>query len=268
MNQPIVNLSLAAFPGFEHFHAMSTASKLQEEGALQESLWGPLELRHVQVVPQNRGVFGFEIAHAMRDSFPDSIFRLHANVRVLPERCIYDLSNYQQKLQWFEMAARIQQVLRGECYSAHAGYRENCTLQQMFDNARRAADLFGMPVAIEGLYPDRHNSQLVSTWEEYKALFESGLPYALDLSHLNIVASRSGIWEDQLVQEMLDSDQCLEIHVSDNDGSGDQHQSCRKEAPPWWLELLNSARSTAVVFTEGNLRRRLVESELKLSALA
>lgn len=93
----------------------------------------------------------------------------------------------------------------------------------------------------------------MSIWDEYRLLFDSGVPYALDLSHLNILAHQSGQKEATLVQEMLACERCTEVHVSDNDGSGDWHQVC--ESKPWWYSLLSYIHHDAVIFTEGNHRR-------------
>jgi hypothetical protein len=56
-------------------------------------------------------------------------------------------------------------------------------------------------------------------------LLESGAHYALDLSHLHIVATASGYVEWGLLQELLASPKCLEVHLSGNDGSADQHNA-------------------------------------------
>jgi len=252
-----INLSLAAFPGYGHFHSMQEATALRVRSALVEPLWGELSLDHVQVVPQNHGVFGVEEAARMRNLYPNTNFRLHANVWVADRRAIYDLSSFLEFQDWFRTAGKVQAELGGICYSAHAGYRDNCRLEQMFDNARRAADLFDCPVAIEGLYPDRHKKQLLATWPEYRKLLDSGLPFALDLSHLNIVAKYSREFQRSLVIDLLSSPSCLEIHVSSNDGYGDQHQVCQSNAKPWWFDLLSHANPNAVIFTEGNLRRHI-----------
>lgn len=52
---------------------------------------------------------------------------------------------------------------------------------------------------------------------------------------------------------MLACDRCIEVHVSDNDGSGDWHQVC--QATPWWAPLLSHINNQAVVFSEGNHRQ-------------
>lgn len=123
-------------------------------------------------------------------------------------------------------------------------------MEQLLHNARRAADLFECPVAIEGHYPNAGDQYLVASWKEYQQLMESGVPFAVDLSHLHIVATASGRIEATLVKEMLSSDRCLEVHVSTNDGRGDQHRICA--GTPWWIDCLPSIHPHAVIFSEGN----------------
>lgn len=243
-----VHLSLACWPGLDY---------AQIPGVLAhphvEPLFGALSTTHVQLVPQTMRQFDEACADSLRQAFPGIRFRLHANVRVLPRHRMADLSTFDTDLDWFRQAAAISQRLGAPVYSAHAGYRRNASLDTVLDNARRCADLFGCPVAVEGLYPDRHDSQLVSKWAEYRALSGSGVPYALDLSHLNIVAHRYGR-NDALVADMLACERCIEVHVSDNDGSGDWHQVCAE--PPWWYPMLFHINPSAVIFSEGNHRRR------------
>jgi hypothetical protein len=83
---------------------------------------------------------------------------------------------------------------------------------------------------------------------------ESGVPYAIDLSHLHILACHSGVRDDALVRDMLACERCIEVHVSANDGRGDWHQICQR--PPWWWPLLRHINPKAVVFSEGNHRRK------------
>lgn len=248
-----VNVSLACFPGMRHEWAASAAVSGVQRGLLVEQMFGRLQVDHVQFVPQSSGLLTQEVACLVATKFPDTRFRLHANVRLLKQYRVADLSNLPEQLDWFSLAAQVSQALHAPAYSAHAGRRANASLAQMLDNARRATDLFGCPVAVEGLYPSRGDDLLVSTWPEYQALLESGLPFALDLSHLNILARHTGRQELALVQEMLASEQCVEVHVSDNDGRGDTHQVCAR--PAWWMPLLAGINPAAVVFTEGNHRR-------------
>ena len=70
-------------------------------------------------------------------------------------------------------AVSLNKALGATVYSAHAGRRREATFTQMLDNARRCADLFECPVAVEGMYPRRapgSDEFLVSTWEEKRQL--------------------------------------------------------------------------------------------------
>lgn len=242
------HVSLACWPGLRHEEAVRhlTAPPV-------EPCFGHLSTAHVQLVPQSMGTLDDALVDVLQDAFPATRFRLHANVRVLPRHVMADLSGFTLHAEWFAQAARINQRLAAPAYSAHAGRRDQATLRQMLDNARRCTDAFGCPVGVEGHYPTPQDTWLVSSWEEYRTLFESGVPYALDLSHLHIVTTRSGRCEETLVAEMLACERCLEIHVSVNDGRSDRHDVCT--APPWWFALLSAAHPQAVVFSEGNHRR-------------
>ena len=241
--------SLACWPGLRHEQA---AQRLLTDNS--EPLLGTLSTAHVQLVPQSFGILTEAVVDSLLAAFPNSRFRLHANVRVLPTHRIADLSGYRSHADWFCQAARISRRLAAPAYSAHSGSRSEATLAEMLDNARRCADLFGCPVGVEGQYPAEGDPWLVSSWAEYRQMFESGLPYALDLSHLNILATRSGVRDDTLLLEMLACERCIEVHVSDNDGQCDWHQVC--EQPAWWFPLLPHINPNAVVFSEGNHRRK------------
>ncbi|MFT3815633.1 MAG: hypothetical protein QM740_20090 [Acidovorax sp.] len=243
-----IHVSLACWPGLSHEAA---AQMLREP--VDEPLFGQLSVEHVQVVPQCVGCLTEERADVLRAACPGTQLRLHANVHLLPERRLADLSGFDAHADWFAQAARVSQRLNAPAYTAHAGRRSQAGLSAMLDHARRCADLFGCPVGVEGHYPSREDIWLVSSWQEYRAVFESGVPYALDLSHLYILATRSGRLEMSLVAEMLACERCIEVHVSANDGSGDWHQVCTE--PPWWHPLLGHVHPHAMVFSEGNHRR-------------
>jgi hypothetical protein len=243
------HVSLACWPGLHHQQA---ALRLADPPS--EPCFGRLSVEHVQLVPQSMGRLDEALADDLRVACPGSRFRLHANVRVLPRHVIADLAGFHGHAEWFGQAARISQRLQAPAYTAHAGRRCQATLDEVLENARRCADLFDCPVGVEGHYPTPGDAWLLSCWEEYRTLFESGVPYALDLSHLHIVAVQSGRREETLVAEMLACERCLEIHVSANDGRSDRHEVCGE--PPWWYPLLANAHPAAVVFSEGNHRRQ------------
>ncbi|TBR75386.1 MAG: hypothetical protein EPN64_13170 [Burkholderiaceae bacterium] len=240
---------MASWPGLRHEQA---AERLLE--TVVEPCFGELSTAHVQLVPQNFGVLGEDLADRLVAEFPASKFRLHANVRVLPDRRIADLSGFGLHRDWFQQASQISRRLGATAYTGHSGSRSEASLNEMLDNARRCADLFGCVVGVEGQYPVAGDKLLVSSWGEYQQVFESGVPYAIDLSHLNILATASHRKEVTLVMEMLSCERCIEVHVSDNDGSGDWHQVCESEN--WWHALLSSINPDAVVFSEGNHRKK------------
>ena len=243
-----VNVSLASWPGMRHEEA---AAELLLSRPI-EPVFGPLHTEHVQLVPQSFGLLSESLVDGLRAAHPTTRFRLHANVRVLPTYRQADLANFVRERSWFEQAARIHRLLDAQAYTAHAGRRGDIGLSSLFDNARRCADLFGSPVGIEGHYPTDGDRWLVSTWDEYRLLLESGVPYVIDLSHIGILAASPGRREEGLLSEMLACERCIEVHVSDNDGRSDQHRVCA--SAPWWLSALSFVNEGAVVFSEGNHR--------------
>ena len=247
-----VQLSLAAYPGLSFGEALVTAHSTPPS----EPLWGPLSMEQVQLCPQNAGHLSEDLVWQLREDFSEPRFRLHANVRVLPNRQVADLADWSDSQTYFSALAKVSHMLGATGYSAHAGSREHTTLQRLIEYAKAANDLFDCPVGIEGHYPTLNNRYLVDSWSEYQAVFESGVPYAVDLSHLNILVSRTHRREDGLVAEMLNCERCMEVHVSDNDGVGDTHQTLN--VAPWWYPLMRHVHPEAVIFSEGNQRRKAV----------
>lgn len=246
--RPEVCISLACWPGLTHVEALRRLAHPPVEPG-----FGTLSTAHVQLVPQNFGCLDEGLADAMRAAFPCTRFRLHANVQVLPRRIIADLAAFAEQATWFRRAAAVNRCLDGPAYTAHPGRRTQGTLQEVFDASRRCAEWFDCPVGIEAQYPSADGRWLVSTWDEYRTLFESGVPYAIDLSHVHILASITRRRELGLLNEMLACERCLEVHVSDNDGTHDQHRVC--QGAPWWLPLIGVVHRDAVIFSEGNHRR-------------
>lgn len=246
-----VCLSLAAFPGLRH----EAAAHLAATQVHEEPLLGVLSTEHVQLVPQNHGFLSESLCTQLREAYPQTQFRLHANVRALRPYVVADLSGFDLHMDWFEQAAKLSRALGAQGYTAHAGLRSQASLTKVLENARRCSDLFGCPVGVEGHYPTTADTYLVSSWYEYQEVFESGVCYALDLSHLNILFRDSGRLPITLVAEMLACERCIEVHVSDNDGKGDQHRICTSR--PWWWDLLDQINQNAVVFSEGNHRRKI-----------
>ena len=240
-----VNISLAAYPGLAFHEAMDRALR----DAPEEPVLGKLQVQDTQLCPQNRGILTPEYADLLLNLYPGTRFRLHANVRVQPSRKILDWSSYGQDLDYWNALANMSRLLHAKAYTAHAGRRSEASLDDILEFAKRAEDLFDCPVGIEGHYPTPNDVFLISHWEEYQKLFESGVNYVVDLSHLHIVAEQSGRRESTLVQEMLACERCIEVHVSGNDGTKDQHRTLSSE--PWWWPLMEYIHPAATLFSEG-----------------
>lgn len=249
----IPQLSLAAFPGVRYQAAMDLMSEPVHERQL-----GQLGTAHVQIVPQLcRERLTDGIVEAMLARFAGTQFRLHANVRVSEKHLLRaDLSTAHFYADYFRELARLSRLMGAPSYTAHAGRREYGSFVDVLDNSRRLADVFGCPVGIEGHYPTPRepNANHVDSWQGYRDVFESDAPYVLDMSHLNIVATFERRQESTMVAEMLACERCIEVHLSANDGRGDQHDVL--DCEPWWWSQLRHIHRDAVVFSEGNQLRK------------
>ena len=236
--------SLGAYPAKTCHEAMGLACDSSEP------LFGKISTSNVQLCPQNFGQLTDAVVDDLMALYPATRFRLHANARVQERLQIVDLVDWFDRPDFFASLARISKRLNAPAYSLHAGQRSKLPLAKLFDAAKAAADLFGCPVGIEGHYPTAHGKFFLDSWSEYEQLARSGAHFALDLSHIQILAHKSGEVRYDLLCDMVASDRCLEIHLSDNDGSGDQHRQLLD--PPWWWNLLDITQADTVVFTEGN----------------
>lgn len=221
-----------------------------------EPILGQLYSEHVQLCPQHPDHISEELIERLMDKFTQIQFRLHSDVRLVNKRGItIDLIDFNSDTQWyFETLAKYSKQMNAPLYSLHAGTRRDYSIEDLFYKAQKLQEIFECPVAIEGHYPFSNNKYLINSWSEYEALYRSGLNYALDLSHLNIVAQREG-WQDDLTVEMLSSKQCREIHISFNEGHLDNHMiATENQTPLWekWKEMIIKSQSTADIFSEGN----------------
>jgi hypothetical protein len=255
-----VHISLGAYGRCPHHMAIEQALK----GCPADPLIGALSTAKLQLCPQNRGRIDSEMVRALRLNHPEIEWRLHANVQVDNQARIVDLCDWRDELYWFAQVSHLSSLLSAPAYTAHAGRRGKSSLTDVLRYTLEAEQLFGIPVGIEGHYPTKHDIWLLSTWQEYQQLLESGVHYALDLSHLHIVATASGRIEWGLVRELLASPKCLEVHLSGNDGSADQHHALGLEGVPWWWSLLTEVNPDAVLFSEG--RQNTVSSIALIAA--
>jgi hypothetical protein len=249
LNRP-VHLSLGAYGSIPHQVAIDRALTHPPS----DPLLGRLSTTRLQLCPQNRGRIDTALAWGLRRNHPDIEWRLHANVMVETTPRRVDLCDFAHEQAWFKQVAQLSSVLHAPAYTAHAGRRSQATVLDVIQYAKDAEQLFGIPVGIEGHYPTSGRADhqwLFNSWVEYRVLHESNVHFALDLSHVHILATATQQIEWTLLQEMLSSPKCLEVHVSGNDGSHDQHQSLKAEDPPWWESLLTYTHADAVIFSEG-----------------
>lgn len=220
---------------------------------LADPVLGPIDMGRVQLCPQHRGYLGEAQIERFMDHYPETEFRLHAAPKLagVKKRHVY-ASNIPQNEDWIERLIALTALMRSRGYSIHAGLREESSLGVMIGNMKRLEDSMGTRVAVEGLYPANRDMWLMSSWHEYETVAKSGIGFALDLSHLNIVARREGR-QDDLVQDLVSMPTCVEVHVSHNDGRADSHRKLTADQAPWWLPIMEHAHPDTDFFYEGIL---------------
>lgn len=247
----IIHPSLGAYPGMTHL----SAARLATARPSVEPLFGPLDPSHLQLCPQNLGTLDEAAIDALLGMFPHTTFRLHANVKVSPKRRLTDLVRWNAP-GWADewcLLARASKRIHAPAYSGHAGLRRFGSLMGVVEGARRLTDLFGCPVAIEGHYPTPGRTYLFDCWAEYRQLLEHEVFFAIDLSHLHIVAHHEGP-DIELVKALVSHPRCIEVHLSDNDGRRDSHRVLT--SPRWWHEALDHIHPEVTIFSESSLLRR------------
>lgn len=238
----------SAFPGVSHESSLKLVMRMGDPW------FGPFDMRHMQLCPQHTSLVSEEKIDALAQMSPQTLFRLHASVRVTGagEHRIWDASNahVSESAPYWRRVKELTRHSGAGVYSLHAGRSENADLAQVRTNVLRLQDEFGFPVALEGLYPES-GKWLLADWDDYEWLLGSDLCFALDLSHLNIVARRCKRQESELVRELLSSDRCLEVHVSGNNGIRDEHSILT--AAPWWESLMVNIHPNAAIFNESTV---------------
>lgn len=245
-----INGTTACYPG----KSFDEATKHLQHSA---EFYGPISTEHVQLCPQTQSIASLDMVAALQAKYPDTKFRLHANVRRQGKIELFDCSSNPET--WKSYLTDIKTVntaLGSPDWSIHAG-RSHVSQEVMYDNLARTQDFMGCRVAIEGLYPSRRTPWNMSTYEQYAELLERDCFFALDVSHVNIMKSQDTQnfnWIE-LVKNLMEHKNCIEIHISDNDGREDVHM--RLDKKPWWWDTLQEAQlpEHCVVFTEGNQRR-------------
>ena len=261
MLTPDIQATTAQFPGYSFQEACALIAAGVSEG------FGAVRMDHVQLCPQAPDVVDEACVDFLRQKYPHTQFRLHANVRVDDTLRILDASRYSKSTRWYyKRLAQLSLLLDAQGYSLHAGYRQDASLQQMKANVLAIQAFFPCDVLVEGLYPDQRKDWLVKTWEEYRWLMESGLFYAIDLSHLNILKQRVRYVDLGLVRALLLHPNCKEVHLSHNYGNQDSHLQLKSKfyEQAWWREVWLQTMSERIQiglehpihFTEGRAAQR------------
>lgn len=253
-----VHATTACLPG------MTTLAAVERlmAGLREPAFDAPLCTEHVQICPQSIDVLSDALIDELRQRYPKVNFRLHGPARVVANRPMCDLRWSPQNRDYYEALARASRRLGASGYTFHAYFKPQETRQTVAQAVRELTDLFEHPVGVEAMYPgDRSGPREISTWDDYRWLLDSGLWFAIDVSHANILARASGVRgerEEQLIADMIASERCLEVHVAGNDGRRDAHDVLVDR--PWWWACLEDGlrcRRQALIFSEGNqLRKR------------
>ena len=248
-----VHGTTAQFPGYLWKNAV-----LRLREGVQED-FGRISCSHIQLCPQSPSIADEETLSSLKKMYPQTQFRLHANVRVQEGLFKWDASTYnRENHHYFAHLGNMSTLLDAPAYSLHAGRREYASHRQMHNNIQRIQELFSCPVLVEGMYPSRHEDWLISSWNDYRWLLDSGLFFAIDLSHINILVQQHKHFDKELLKALLTSERCLEIHLSHNLGNQDAHRPLQKKALsnscwyPLWKECIKKGLKTTH-FSEGRI---------------
>lgn len=117
------------------------------------------------------------------------------------------------------------------------------------DDDRWLEDALEHGLVIETMYPGYRGG----CDDDVVLLLESGVPLAVDISHVHIQRTK-GVLSSATLARLLASDRIAELHVSANDGRGDQHRPITAMTPllDW---AIDRARSGIPLVLESYLHR-------------
>jgi len=245
MNRPIYPTS-AMFPGLTLSQIIDALQILKEE-------YHTLNLERLQICPQSFGTIDDNTVQFLRNTYPNIQFQLHSNVRItLGKKPVHANHRHPEALNYLKEFNRLTKSFGATVYSLHAGLRSQSSLEDMYQNLRELNRRFEVTIAVEGMYPDRKNQYLLNSWQEYESLLSAGVPYAIDLSHLNIVSTYERHQNLPLTKSLLSNPWCMEIHMSSNSGKADSHLPIRHLQQEWWYPALDHTNLHALIFAEEN----------------
>lgn len=240
----------ACFPGYPLETSISLLySKLPKENFIKN--W---DYSNIQICPQHIGFINERSAEQIKFKYQSTNFRLHANVRLFTKLKNFDAgSNMQEEQDYIYNLKKISNILDSKAYSYHAPNSEFLDWENIRNNVLFLQDYLKIPVAIEGLYPTKKRTYWDNSFYVYEKILNSDLNFAIDLSHLNIAYSKMSKLEQQefyeLSVKLINNNRCLEIHISGNDGSHDEHKPI--QGNEWWFGLLSELNSQSpILFCE------------------
>lgn len=250
-----INPTTACFPG----KPLESSLHLLNNNYPKDSLIENWDFSNIQLCPQNPGFISINKAESLTSKYPNTQFRLHANVRLFLKHQQFD-SNFSlnDDLSYAEQLKTINNIINGKVYSYHAPMKTDKTWNNIIDNVLKLQDFLNIPVALEGLYPNKKISGdfWQDTFNNYSTILKSDIFYALDLSHINILYEQSDEKLKKriilLTKDMIEYKNCLEVHISDNDGVHDSHKIIKEKK--WWVDILNNSTlpPNCLIFCESN----------------
>ncbi len=249
-----VNPASSCYPGLPYENAIAHVIHRKAKDPLIQHY----QTEHVQLCPQHKNFLENASCENLTETYPKTLFRLHANVKTSPELYIFDASNNlkdNKTKRYIKQLKYLNNSLKSTAYTYHAGRRKN-SFSQMIDNVLTLQDYMKIPVGVEGLYPSNRDDWHISTLKEYEQLLSLDVFFVIDLSHLQIVAEFENTIPKDLTTALLEHKNCIEIHVSDNNLISDQHQLIATNR--WWIEVLNNAKisSNNTIFIESDQRAK------------
>src|SRR5579885_2502572 len=120
-----IHISLAAFPARDYRSAMGSS-----RGA-RDPVLGAIIPSQAQLCPQNMGTLTEEISSALREEFPETRFRPHANIRAEGWSPHIAASNYPRFKGYYDELKKICAALHSPAYTWHAGYRQEADFRKI-----------------------------------------------------------------------------------------------------------------------------------------
>lgn len=207
----------------------------------------------IQICPQHIGFLTKRQFEKIQETYSTTKFRLHANVRLQSELIFFDASNtINDKKEYVQKLKLMIEMTKNDIYTYHAPQRKKISWKKIKKNVLDLQDYLNVCVGVEGLYPvEKFKDIWSNSIEAYEKLMNSGLFFVVDLSHLNILYYKENKNDliKELTKELLNHKNCIEVHISGNNGIYDQHHIIQ-DKNIWWLDILKNSKYQKTIFCE------------------